>query len=114
MIFTLCLNTNFRGSEFGVPEALETGTERIQHTSIYYCTPMRSKQNGGIENTHTVLRMALSKGGNFKQWDINLIVNYINSTSRKSLNEKTPYGTALECLVKMPRKCFSLNVFHPV
>lgn len=36
-----------RGSEFGNPNALETGIDGIQRTSIYYCDPMRSGQKGG-------------------------------------------------------------------
>lgn len=44
-----------RGSEFGDPVALETGINRIQRTSIYYCDPMRSGQKGGIEQAHTML-----------------------------------------------------------
>ena len=77
-----------RGSEFGAPKALETGIEGIQRTSIYYCDPMRSGQKGGVENAHIMLRMVLPKGTSFEyltQWDVNLVVNHINSTPRKSL-----------------------------
>lgn len=87
-----------RGSEFGDLEALETGVEGIQRTSIYYYDPMRSGQKGGVENAHTMLRMVLPKGTSFEyltQWDVNLIVNHINSTPRKSLDGKTPYDAAL-------------------
>ncbi len=34
------------------------------------------------------------------QWDVNLIVNHINSTPRESLNGRTPYDAALETLGK--------------
>ena len=51
-----------RGSEFGDPDALETGIDGMQRTSIYYCDPMRSGQKGGIEQAHTMLRMVLPKG----------------------------------------------------
>lgn len=50
-----------RGSEFGNPEALETGIDDFQRTSIYYYDPMRSGQKGGVENAHTMLRMVLLK-----------------------------------------------------
>ena len=43
-----------RGSKFGDPEALETGVDGIQRTSIYYCAPMRSGQKGGVEHAHTM------------------------------------------------------------
>lgn len=88
-----------RGKEFAAPEALETGTQGFQRTSIYYCDPMRSNQKGGVENVHTKLREVLPKGTIFSfltQWDLNLIVNHINSTPRKSLNGRTPYDVALE------------------
>ena len=88
-----------RGSEFGAPEALETGVNGIERSSIYYCDPMRSGQKGGVENAHTMLRMILPKGTSFEfltQWDVNLIVNHINSTPRESLGGRTPYEMALE------------------
>ena len=88
-----------RGPEFGSPELLETGINGIERTSIYYCDPMRSGQKGGVENVHTMLRCVLPKGTSFeylRQWDINLIVNHINSTPRASLKGQTPYQLALE------------------
>ena len=88
-----------RGSEFGDPDALEVGINGIERTNIYYCDPMRSGQKGGVENAHTMLRMVLPKGTSFEfltQWDVNLIVNHINSTPRESLSGKTPYTAALE------------------
>lgn len=105
-----------RGSEFGDPEALETGIDDFQRTSIYYCDPMRSGQKGGVENAHTMLRMVLPKGTNFEyltQWDVNLIVNHINSTPRKSLNGKTPYEAALESFGENTLKAFQLKRISP-
>lgn len=90
-----------RGSEFGDPVALETGISGIQRSSIYYCDPMQSGQKGGIEQAHTMLRMILPKGTCFEfltRWDVNLIVNHINSTPRESLGGRTPYEMALETL----------------
>ena len=88
-----------RGGEFGNPDALETSSEGIIRTSIYYCDPMRSNQKGGIENVHTMLRMILPKGTvfeNLSQWNIRQIMNHVNSYPRKSLGGKTPYELALE------------------
>ncbi len=88
-----------RGVEFGDPEGLETGIDDFRRTSVYYCDPMRSGQKGGIENVHTKLREVLPKGSNFEyltQWDLNLIVNHINSVPRQSLNGATPYQVALQ------------------
>lgn len=73
-------------SEFGDPKSLETGFTGIQRTSIYYCDPMRSEQQGGLEQAHTMLWMILPKETNFEfltQWDVNLIVSHINSPLEK-------------------------------
>lgn len=105
-----------RGSEFGDPVALETGLDEIQRTSIYYCDPMRSGQKGGLEQAHTMLRMVLPKGTSFDfltQWDVNLIVNHINSTPRESLNGSTPYDAALETLGKETLNAFQLKRIDP-
>ena len=75
-----------RGSEFGDPESLENGINGIMQSSIYYCDPMRSSQKGGIEQTHTMLRMILPKKTSFEyltQWDLRTIVDHINSTPKR-------------------------------
>lgn len=43
-----------RGTEFGDPEALETGANGIQRTSIYYCDPyaQRTKRRSGTGTYH--------------------------------------------------------------
>ena len=105
-----------RGSEFGDPEALETGVDTIQRTSIYYCDPMRSGQKGGVENAHTMLRMVLPKGTSFEyltQWDVNLIVNHINSTPRESLDGRTPYDLALASFGENTLKALQLRRIAP-
>ena len=105
-----------RGTEFGDPESLETGVNGIQRTSIYYCDPMRSGQKGGLEQAHTMLRMVLPKGTSFEfltQWDVNLIVNHINSTPRESLGGRTPYNVALETLGEEVLNAFQLRPIAP-
>ena len=105
-----------RGSEFGDPDALETGVNGIQRSSIYYCDPMQSGQKGGLEQAHTMLRMILPKGTCFEfltQWDVNLIVNHINSTPRESLDGKTPYSVALETLGEEVLNAFQLRPIAP-
>ena len=105
-----------RGSEFGDPGSLETGIDGIERSSIYYCDPMRSGQKGGVENAHTMLRMVLPKGTSFEfltQWDVNLIVNHINSTPRESLNGRTPYEMALECYGETLLKELQLRPINP-
>ena len=105
-----------RGSEFGDPDSLETGIDGIQCTSIYYCDPMQSGQKGGLEQAHTMLRMILPKGTRFEfltQWDVNLIVNHINSTPRESLDGRTPYSVALETFGEEIMKAFQLRPIDP-
>lgn len=105
-----------RGSEFGDPDSLETGIHSIQRSNIYYCDPMRSGQKGALEQAHTMLRMVLPKGTSFEfltQWDVNLIVNHINSTPRESLGGKTPYEAALETLGEDVLKAFQLKPIAP-
>ena len=105
-----------RGSEFGDPDALEAGINGIERTSIYYCDPMRSGQKGGVENVHTMLRMVLPKGTSFEfltQWDVNLIVNHINSTPRESLSGRTPYAVALETYGEDVLKALQLRLIDP-
>ena len=105
-----------RGSEFGDPVALETDVDGIQRSSIYYCDPMQSGQKGGLEQAHTMLRMLLPKGTSFEfltQWDVNLIVNHINSTPREILGGKTPSSIALKTLGEETLKAFQLRPIEP-
>lgn len=105
-----------RGSEFGNPDALEIGVAGIQRSHIYYCDPMRSGQKGGLEQAHTLLRMVLPKGTSFEfltQWDVNLIVNHINSTPREILGGRTPYSVALETLGEEVLKALQLRPIAP-
>ena len=105
-----------RGSEFSDPDALETGITGIQRSSIYYCDPMQSGQKGGLEQAHTILRMVLPKGISFEfltQWDVNLIVNHINSTPRESLGGRTPYNVTLETRGGEVLNAFQLRPIAP-
>lgn len=105
-----------RGSEFGDPDALETGINGIQRTSIYYCVPMRNGQKGALEQAHTMLRMVLPKGTSFEfltQWDVNLITSHINSTPRERLGGRTPYSVALETMGEDVLNAFQLRPINP-
>ena len=84
--------------------------------AMYYCDPMQSGQKGGLEQAHTMLRMILPKGTSFEfltQWDVNLIVNHINSTPRESLGGRTPYSVALEALGEEVLNAFQLRPIAP-
>lgn len=105
-----------RGAEFGRPEPLETGLYGETCSHIYYCDPMRSGQKGGVENAHTLLRMVLPKGTSFgflTQWDVNLIVNHINSMPRESLGGRTPYEAALWTYGESTLKALQLRPIPP-
>ena len=105
-----------RGVEFGSPEPLETGIYGEKCSHIYYCDPMRSGQKGGVENAHTLLRMVLPKGTSFEfltQWDVNLIVNHINSMPRESLGGHTPYEAALWTYGESTLKALQLRPVPP-
>ena len=47
------------------------------------------------------------------QWDVNLTVNHINSTPRKSLDGKTPYDAALESFGENTLKALQLKRISP-
>lgn len=73
---------------------------------------MRSEQQGGLEQAHTMLWMILPKKTNFEfltQWDVNLIVSHINffPPPRESLHGRTPYNVALETPGEETLKHFS-------
>lgn len=106
----------YRGSEFGDSVSLEIGIHGMERSSIYYCDPMRSGQKGGVEHAHTLLRRVLPKGTSFEfltQWDVNLIVNHINSTPRESLGGKTPYEVGLNAFGEDIMKAFQLKPIDP-
>lgn len=94
-LFPVILTDN--GSEFSNPKLLEcdrtTGEIR---TKVFYCDPNASFQKGSAEKNHEEIRKILPKGTSFDnltQKDIDLMMNHINSYSRESLNDKTPYST---------------------
>ena len=63
-----------------------------------------------------MLRMVLPKGTSFEfltQWDVNLIVNHINSTLREILIGRTPYEVALETRGEDILKAFQLKPIEP-
>ena len=76
----------------------------------------KAVKKGGIEQAHTMLRMILPKKTSFEfltQWDVNLIVNHINSTPRESLGGRTPYDMALETFGETVMKAFQLRPIAP-
>ena len=63
-----------------------------------------------------MLRMILPKGTSFEfltQWDMNRIVNHIDSTPRECLGGRTPYSVALENFGEDALNAFQLKPVDP-
>lgn len=91
-IFPLCLPDN--GSEFSNPLAIEFAHNGDQRTRIFYCDPSAPYQKGSAERNHEFIRMFIPKGVDLDQYtqaDISLMMDHINSYSRKSIGDKCPY-----------------------
>ena len=96
-VFEVILTDN--GSEFFNPMSIEKDEETEEIIShVFYCDPGASWQKGAIEKNHEYIRYILPKGSSFNeltQEKTNIIMSNINSTSRDSLNGKTPYEAVL-------------------
>lgn len=101
-LFQVVLTDN--GTEFSDPESIEIDPDTGEVlTQVFYCDPNCSWQKGSIEKNHEYIRYILPKGTSFaslSQDDCNLIASHINSTPRLSLNNHSPYDTALLFLGK--------------
>ena len=85
------------GSEFFKPLELEFNNDGIGRTRIFYCDPGASYQKGVLEKNHAFIRYVIPKNtsmDNYTQSDINKMTNHINSLSRQSLNNSTPFDLA--------------------
>lgn len=93
-LFPVLLGDN--GSEFSNPRAIECDrTTGELRTTVFYCNPQSSFQKGSAEKNHEEIRKVLPQGTSFDyltQKDINLMMDHINSYSRPTLNDKTPYA----------------------
>lgn len=92
MLFPLILTDN--GSEFSDPLAIEMDAYNNLRTRIFYCNPSAPYQKGAVENNHEMIRRILPKGTSFNnldQKDIWRMMNHINSYSRASLGNLSPY-----------------------
>ncbi len=96
-VFEVILTDN--GSEFFNPLSIEVDEETGEIIShVFYCDPGASWQKGIIEKNHEFIRYVLPKGSSFDeltQEETNVLMSHINSTSRDSLNGKTPYDAVL-------------------
>ena len=93
-LFPVILTDN--GSEFSNPAAIETAPDDSSRTRVFYCDPMASWQKPQVERNHEFIRLILPKGSSFdelSQEDIGRVMSHINSYSRPSLGDKSPFQT---------------------
>jgi len=91
-LFPLLLTDN--GSEFSNPKALELDPAGQRRTRVFYCDPCATNQKSRIERNHEFIRMVLPKGSSFDhlmQADVDKLMSHLNSYSRPSLQDKSPY-----------------------
>ena len=90
-LFPVILTDN--GSEFSNPKAIEYGASGRLRSRVFYCDPSAPYQKGSLEVNYTLIRRVLPKKISFDrltQADILIMMNHINSYSRKKLNDKSP------------------------
>jgi len=83
-----------RGSEFTNPLKIEFDGQGNRRTRIFYCDPSSPHQRGSSEGAHTFIRRFIPKGKSLDQYtqeDISLMMNHINSHTRKGLGNKCAY-----------------------
>ncbi len=77
---------------------------------------MASHQKGQLEKNHEFIRYVLPKGQSFdhlNQEKITLLMNHINSVSRKGLDNNTPFKLALQLLDSKLLDALSFKEIHP-
>lgn len=105
-----------RGTEFMYPEAIECDRFGELKTKVFYCDPQCAWQKGMLEKNHEFIRYIVPKGHSFdlySQRQITLMINHINSISRKSLNGCTPYKLSLYLLNNKLHEVMKLEEILP-
>jgi IS30 family transposase len=75
---------------------LEFGPDGERRTRVFYTNPGAPYQKGACENNHSLIRRVIPKGTSLKEYtqeDVNLLMNHINSYSRKKLNNRSAFDT---------------------
>lgn len=86
-----------RGTEFSLPDLMETAADGTKRTSVFFCDPMAAGQKGSLEKQHSELRYILPKGKSFAtlgmtgQDKLNLALSHVNSFPKKKNHAKTPF-----------------------
>lgn len=98
-IFPIILTDN--GHEFMDITGMERSLYGGKRTRVFFCERNRSDEKGACENNHKYIRYIIPKGTSleqFEQFDINLVMNHVNSFYRKELFGKSPYDVAMSLL----------------
>ena len=91
-LFPLVLCDN--GPEFSAPSRIEADADGVIRTKVFYTDPGAPYQRGACENNHSLIRRIIKKGTSLKpysQADINLLMNHINSYTRKKLKQRSAF-----------------------
>ena len=97
--FPVILTDN--GSEFSDVKSIERSCIHPgkQRTKLFFCEPNRSDEKGSCENNHKIIRDVIPKGTSlvpYSQYDISLMMNHINSYSRKKSFGMCAYDLAMK------------------
>ena len=110
-----------RGSEFIKLKDIETRSNNLIRTRIYYCDPLASCQKGSLENNHIELRYVLPKEYDLQslgltgQKALNLVLSHVNSFPKENLNGRTPFEVLEFFSPKLLEKLldFGLKIIPP-
>ncbi len=112
--FPILLTDN--GSEFLDVERIEHALSSKHRTTMFFCDPMASYQKAHLEKNHEFIRYVIPKGtsmDHLSQEKITLLMNHINSVTRKSLNNTTPYKLAELLINKRVLEALLFKEIHP-
>lgn len=112
--FPIILTDN--GSEFLDPLKIEYDSNGNQRTKVFFCDPMASYQKPHLEKNHEFIRYVVPKGRSFdhlNQKKITLLMNHINSVSRKGLNNTSPFKLAQLLIANRLLDALSFEEIHP-
>lgn len=113
-LFEVILTDN--GTEFSDPESIEIDWETGEKlSSLSFCDPNCSWQKGSIEKNHEYIRYILPKGTSFAgltQDDCYKLASHINSVPRVSLNNSTPYQSAILFIGRHNMNKFNIYPVH--
>lgn len=97
-------------------DIIEYDSNGKQRSKVFYCDPMASHQKHNLEKNHEFIRCILPKRRSFdhlNQEKTPLLMNHINSVSRKGLDNSTPFKLALPLLDHKLLNAFSYKKIHP-